>query len=628
MTLPLFNIGGLASGLDTNSIVSQLIQIERIPINQLEYRRTFYQERQQAWDDIATRISALREQEQKLSDAAEWRRFSLATSSNPDAVAVAVTGSPATGATSFTVDQLAAAHQVAATGTFGAATDLVGAGTFTLTVGGTNYDVTTTSTTTVGELVSQINGLGVGVSASLLQVTSGQYRLVLTADQTGAASAFTATADQASLGTFDVVQQGVDAQLTIGSGTGAITVNRSSNVVDDLIDGVELTLATTTTAPVTVSVDRDLDAATEAVRGLVDELNSTLSLLDDLTAYNAEANQSGPLTGDASARDLELSLRSKLSGVVPGLSGPYTFASSVGISLTRTGSFTFDETAFRAALEDDFDAVAALFGRATTATDPRVSVAAVRDSSLDGIHAVEITQAASVASVTGTTYTAPTADETFDITSGTKTATVTILAGSDLATAVQAINDALSAAGISTVKATSSGGAIRLDETRYGSAFSFTVAANSFGLAGTFTGTDVAGTIGGVAATGTGRSLQGTGTLDGLILTITASAAEVAAAGGTLSLGTVSITSGLASRFDEYLETVEGTDGVIDRARDRWASQIELLDDRIEDLEDRIAMREEILRRQFTAMETALSRLTATSQSLGAALAGLVGGPG
>ncbi len=627
MTLPLFSIGGLASGLDTNNIVSQLIQIERIPINQLEYRKAFYQERQQAWDSIATRISALREQEQKLDTADDWKAFSLASSSNPDAVGVTVTGTPATGTTSFTVDQLAAAHQVAATGTFAASTDLVGAGTFTLTVGGTNYDITTTSTTTIGELVDQINGLDVGVSATLLQVTSGQNRLVLTSETTGQASAFTVTADQASLGTFDVVQQGQDAQLTIGSGAGAITVNRSSNVIGDLIAGVELTLSATTTAPVTVGVERDLDAAVEAVRGLVDELNSTLSLLDDLTAYNVETNQSGPLTGDSSARDLELSLRSKLTGVVPGLSGTYTFASSVGISIDRTGTFVFDETKFRAALDDDFDAVSALFARIASPTDSRVAVVSVADSSLDGTHAVQITQAATLASVTGSSYVAPTADETFDITSGTKTATVTILAGSDLTTAVQAINDALAAAGITTVVASSSGGAIKLDETRYGSAFSFTVAANSFGLAGTFTGTDVAGTIGGIAATGTGRALRGTGTLDGLTLTISATAAEVSAAGGTLDLGTVSITSGLAPRFDEYLETVEGLDGMIDRARDRWAAQIDLIDDRIEALEDRIVRREEILRRQFTALETALSRLTAMSQSLGAALSGLTQPP-
>lgn len=625
MTLPLFNIGGLASGLDTNTIVSQLIQIERIPINQLQSRKADYQKRQNAWDDIATRISALREQEQKLDNAAAWKSFSTATSSNPDAVSVSVTGTPTVGATSFTVDQLAASHQVAGTGTFTAATDLVGAGTFTLTVGGTNYDITTTATTTIGELTSQIDALGVGVSASLLQVTSGQYRLVLTADDTGAASVFTAAGDQASLGTFDVVQQGVDAQLTLGSGAGAITVNRASNTIDDLIDGVDIVLSTTSASPVTVSVDRDLDAATDAVRGLVDGLNSTLSLLDDLTAYDPDTNTGGPLTGDSSARDLELSLRSKLTGVVPGLSGDYTFASSVGISLTQTGSFTFDETKFRAALAADFDGVTALFGRVTSSTDPRVSVTTVNDSSLDGTHAVQITQAGTVATVTGTAFTAPTADETFDITSGTATATVTILAGSDLATAVQAINDALTTAGITTVSASSSGGAIQLDETRYGSTFGFTVAANSFGLAGTFNGTDVAGTIGGVAATGSGRALRGSGTLDGLTLTVTATAADVAAAGGTLDLGTASITSGLAPRFDEYLDTVDGVDGMIDRARNRWASQIDLIDDRIAELEERVTRREEALRRQFTAMESALSRLTATSQQLGAGLAGLLG---
>ena len=39
MAVPLFNIGGLASGLDTNSIISSVLDVERIPIQQLEARR-------------------------------------------------------------------------------------------------------------------------------------------------------------------------------------------------------------------------------------------------------------------------------------------------------------------------------------------------------------------------------------------------------------------------------------------------------------------------------------------------------------------------------------------------------------------------------------------------------------
>jgi flagellar hook-associated protein 2 len=267
MATPLFSIGGIASGLDTNSIVSQLMQIERIPLQQTQQRKATFQQRNEAWSQISTRLSSLRDKARAIDSASDWSKFSKATSSDT-AVGVAVTGSPAQGSLSFQVARLATSHQMASgndspTGAsdLSASTDLVGAGTFSITVGATQHDITTDASTTLADLTSQINALGAGVSASLITVDAGRVKLSLQSSTTGDDSQFTVSNGLPTMGTFGTVQQGLDAQVTLGSGPGAITVERPTNVIDDLISGVTLTLTNTTSVPVTVTVNSDLEGA-------------------------------------------------------------------------------------------------------------------------------------------------------------------------------------------------------------------------------------------------------------------------------------------------------------------------------------------------------------------------------
>ena len=189
-------------------------------------------------------------------------------------------------------------------------------------------------------------------------------------------------------------------------------------------------------------------------------------------------------------------------------------------------------------------------------------------------------------------------------------ASVTIAPLASIDDAVTAITDALSAADITTISVQRVGDAIELTESRYGSGGEFIVSANTLGLAGTHTGLDVEGTIGGLAAIGTAHAP----------IEPHCAVAQVSAAGGTLDIGTITINSGAALVVDDYLETLTETGGVVDRARDRWDAQIELLKDRIEQFEDRLESREVALRRQYSALESTLARLNSASASLFAAL--------
>ena len=103
MTIPTFNVGGLVSGLDTNAIVAQLVELERIPIYQMESKQATYEQKDSAWQTINTRLSALHDTINDLDTTSDWSKFVGVTSSNEDVASVSVSGSAPTGSISGTV---------------------------------------------------------------------------------------------------------------------------------------------------------------------------------------------------------------------------------------------------------------------------------------------------------------------------------------------------------------------------------------------------------------------------------------------------------------------------------------------------------------------------------------------
>ena len=133
MPTPLFSIGGLVSGLDTNAIVKQLMDLERVPIARLQARQAAYRAKVDAWASVTTRLSALRSAVSGLRSVEDLRGYVAATSSAPSIVEATAVGAADPTALSFTVDRLATRHQVVAQPSFGSGSAVVGAGTLTIT---------------------------------------------------------------------------------------------------------------------------------------------------------------------------------------------------------------------------------------------------------------------------------------------------------------------------------------------------------------------------------------------------------------------------------------------------------------------------------------------------------------
>lgn len=641
----LFSVGGIASGLDTNAIVDQLLALERQPIRRLEAQQSQLQTTREAWGQVNTKLSSLRTAVDQLRRTDRFDRFISVTSSDPAAVSVASSGRMTEGTTaSFTVEALATREQRSSTDTFAGRDALIGARELSIEVDGVTHDITggLGPDATLNDLIAAINDADLGVTASALQTTTGNFRLVLTADATGteAASSYTVTASTGWTDAVDVTQAATDAHLRVGG----IDVFRGSNRIDDLIDGATITLNRTTDTAVTVSADRDLDGAVGAVKDYVAALNGVLSTISELTAYDPETRVAGPLQGQFAASQLAFSLRSAASAPLAGIAGMGSLASSVGISVTSDGKVELDEAKLRASFADDFDGTAARFSRTGSATSESVTNVFGTSDTPAGTYDVEISRAADIARITGATAFPSGSGEpkTFMIRSPEGTiVTVTMDSTEEtVASAAAKIQAALDDAGVTDLTASFVGdpetGNLTLESTRYGSAISFEVhelqvdaegdpisdgaggflieeGGTVFGLEGTHEGVDVQGYITragqpqGDLLTGTGRTLTASDEVaQGLQITVD----------GQPDAFQASFWQGFAGAMDLAMSRAEGIGGLVARARSSLESQIRSFDARIETFEARIESREVTLRRQFVALETAIAQFNAQSQWL------------
>lgn len=635
MTSPAFQIGGLASGLDTTGIVDQLMSLERNPVVLMNQQRSTAQAKINAWSAVTTRMSAVRSEVDKLRDIADFDGFTTASSSNEDAVSISDT-SGGLGRLSFVVEQLAEAHQMASTGSFSSTASSVGAGTLTITSGGQDYEFTGE---TLENLVSEINSnSNIDVTASAVQVGTDDYRLILNSGETGADNQFSVSSDKTLLSSFSTLQAGQNSIVRMGDEATGLRLERQSNTVSDLVPGTTISLRQTTTEPVTVDSSRDLDATVEQVTQFVNSLNAFTTEVDALTRFDPDGDNDGLLIGDATLRDIENRLIASVTSPVDGLGGAVSYAGAFGLDFQADGTFALDPTKLREALEEDYDSVVSFFARSGSIENARAQFSFATDATAAGDYNISITQAASQAQRLGGVFSVPGSDIDMQVVAGETTADITITSGSSIEGAISSINDALSTAGLSFIRATNEGGAVSLTSLRYGSGGDFTVTGSGgLGLDGGATGTDVAGTINGDSATGTGRTLTaddppedateadieaGRYAAQGLGVTITVTPSELAAAGGTMDLETMSYSRGLMGELSELLSNFEGADGTLAGASQRWESQVDTIDEQIERFEDRLAIRENTLRRQFTAMEQMLANLQGQSNFLLSGLAG------
>lgn len=507
-----------------------------------------------------------------------------------------------------------------------------------LTVGeGSASVIRGTATTSLKDLASQINGVSGGATAQVLNLGGGTdpYRLVLTAKDSGTEGAISADLSGFSGfgGGLSDLTAAADATIQIGEGAGALTATRSSNTVNDLLSGVtmELTKADPT-KDVTVTVGRDLDSVVDSIKKFVEGVNGVVGEIKKHTSYDAENRKAGPLFGNSSVRRLQSGIQNAMS--VLRTEGDFRTLGSIGISSKSDGTYELDEAKLRGAMEANFGDVVDLLARTVEADDSRVSLVTASSATANGTYGVVVTTAAEQAAKASNAFGTLGADETITVRVGSTEVAYTASAGSNATSVANGLNNALVAAGLD-VRATEDAGTVVLASVGYGSSAAFDVKSSATGGTGfdggagadtytTYTGVNVAGTIDGETATGIGQTLTGSaGSPKGLALKITATAADVSGAGGSLSLGDVTFANGLFGSFTSFADAARDPDGILDAARTGaeasqrdWQSRIDARELRLEAIETRY-------RRQFTALERVIANLNNQGQWLAGQMAGL-----
>ena len=379
-------ISGLATGNDWESTISQLMAIDKVQITTWETRQKEYSTKKDIWDELNTKLLSLKTSSSTLTDVSQWKAKTT-TSEDSTVVSASAEYYAVNGSYEIQVEQLAEAHKVRGSAL---ASDWTAAADASFTLNGKT--ITVDAGDKLSDVVSAINSTSFaddkGVTATIVD-----NHLVLTAEETGSANAMTLTDTSGTLmadlgvitapNTFtNEITAAQDATFTVDG----ITVTRSANTsIDDVITGVSLNLNgfsdydvdTSTYASSTLTISSNTGSIATAVKGWVTNYNAVIDYIDKQTAVtmgdDGKVESTGYLVGDQLAMQIE----SRLSGVALGMyddeSSTYTSLASIGIKLGDYGTddanhLVIDEAKLTKALEDDPEAVRALFAADTDGT--------------------------------------------------------------------------------------------------------------------------------------------------------------------------------------------------------------------------------------------------------------------
>lgn len=382
---------GVGSGLDAESIVKQLVALERQPISRLQDQATKIQTKISAYSQVKSLVSGFQDAVRKMLDPGFWSSMK-ATSSDTTALTVSTSTGAASGNYSVSVSRLAASQSVVTNAAVPSATEALG-GTGRLSIqlgswsntaeGGTTFNPGSADAVSIDvaagdsleKIRDKINQAKAGVTATIVKDANGA-RLVTSSTQTGEANGFRITASatpaapaEAEDGTpieptpasgivqalaYDPAQATSGTRLTQAAANAQATINgvdvsSASNTFSDVLTGLSLTVSKVTTAPVTLNVAQDNDAITQGFNDFATAYNSLASYLKNNTKYDETSKTGGTLQGDSMALSVLNQLRARL-GSSNTASGAFGTLSSVGLQMSTSGTITVNTAKLNSAL--------------------------------------------------------------------------------------------------------------------------------------------------------------------------------------------------------------------------------------------------------------------------------------
>jgi flagellar hook-associated protein 2 len=372
------SLSGLASGVDTAAIIDKLMALERQSTTRITKRQTAVTGQQTSLKEIASKLTALKDAALVLSADATWKQSQTATSSDPTKVAVAQTGGAGIGGHTVQVNRLASSAQrgYSFAGTSGTLTIAYAAGD------PKQITVAVAAGATIQQVADSINAKSAGpVVAAVVKNSLGQDRLVLSSRTTGSTSDFTVSSggvliDDPAYQTPNL--SNLDASYSLD---GAAPVTSKTNVLENAIPGLRITLNAVTASAATVSVTEpalDRDALKTKIKAFVTAYNAvvdtTRTKLNEKPVANPTSDFQigyGQLHSDLGMQSMLSRLREKMTTLVS--AAGVNDLSDIGITVPKAtgsaasedgkaGRLVLDETKLAAALDADWTTVHSFFG--------------------------------------------------------------------------------------------------------------------------------------------------------------------------------------------------------------------------------------------------------------------------
>ena len=363
---------GIGSGLDIGGLVSQLVAAERQPAElRIARQEARAQAKLSAYGSLKSALSAFNDQLEKLKKP-DAMLIRTVASADDATVTASVDGEAVPASYEIEVIQLATVQRLES-GAFASSDTGVGTGTLTISLGAASFNLEIDSeNNTLAGIRDAINGAtdNTGVTATIINSDAGSY-LILAGGETGSDQSITVTQSGGDggltaleydpvngLNSLSETQAAVDAQVRING----LTVTGDKNTVADAIDGVTLTLvAASTGSTTTVTVENDLDAVRQQLDDFVDQHNRLIEAFDNLTRYDPETREAGPLLGDSAVRGVRNQLRRVLTESVKDIDATFGSLLDIGIETDLDGRLSIDSAKLDAVLDAEFAKLGQLF---------------------------------------------------------------------------------------------------------------------------------------------------------------------------------------------------------------------------------------------------------------------------
>lgn len=385
---------GTGSGIDLESMVTKLMDVERLSFTRVQNRQKSVESEISGLGQLSNALSSIQSAAKDLLPASStasmkdtFTTYKASVVNEKVASATLKSGAKntATGGYSLEVEQLASSHRLVTKA--GAENKIENAGTLKIEIGSLSekdgkktfsangaktLEIEVKQGASLSDIRDAINQANGGVSATIIKGSGGE-QLVLSSKDTGLDNVMKisglenfafdpAAADSSTNKMSDSASDGGAAAQNAKLSINGIAAESSSNVVENVLDGVSLTLYGTNKGdPTTVSVSVDNSTKiTESLDAFVTSFNASAKIISDLGKYDQETGETGLLQGRAILRNSKTQLTKLISGNNGIAGSEYQNLASIGVSFSKTGELQLDSSMLKTALNRDYDGVMGL----------------------------------------------------------------------------------------------------------------------------------------------------------------------------------------------------------------------------------------------------------------------------